>query len=408
MLSKAKKGACLFLASLVLIITICSQSAYAYWLNGYHISSPLYFVPHSGYGETSKQHFNDAMYIWNYWSGHDLMHRLTTTHSSTNFPSNDGNNYIYRVNVGLGYIGLTHYYPTGSIMTSADINLNMFYPWANSQQPGCYDVWTVFLHEAGHAAGLGHSLYQNAVMYPIIPINTEKRDLAQDDKLGIQACYSNVNSNGINTSNNDRETDIMSGVLEQYNLTDLINTSTLIVKAKLTSASDAFQIIPVFGCSPSNFTDYNFKVSEVVFGNATKDDMIVVRMQGGLAGGTDLIVEDNPQFTENEEVLLFLYQPKMGSGYNTKGDYYYILGLGQGAYYQDSRNNSYFDMYGNKLSYDYLVNAVGKRDVNSIDEEHFLKQFVANTYANLKSGFITENEYLSLLSEASQYATIVK
>ena len=162
MLSKAKKGACLFLASLVLIITICSQSAYAYWLNGYHISSPLYFVPHSGYGETSKQHFNDAMYIWNYWSGHDLMHRLTTTHSSTNFPSNDGNNYIYRVNVGLGYIGLTHYYPTGSIMTSADINLNMFYPWANSQQPGCYDVWTVFLHEAGHAAGASYSQERGA------------------------------------------------------------------------------------------------------------------------------------------------------------------------------------------------------------------------------------------------------
>lgn len=92
----------------------------------------------------------------------------------------------------LGYAGSTTNYHSNGILQESDINLNRNIKWALKAVSGYYDVYSVFLHEAGHVAGL-KDLYQasdsNKVMYYSIGDNTEKRTLTQDDKNGVAALY---------------------------------------------------------------------------------------------------------------------------------------------------------------------------------------------------------------------------
>ena len=71
----------------------------------------------------------------------------------------------------------------------ADMAINTRYAWSTGcrAQPGAFDLQSVYLHENGHVAGLGHSTDLSAVMYP--SYQTARCELAQDDKNGIAALY---------------------------------------------------------------------------------------------------------------------------------------------------------------------------------------------------------------------------
>ena len=71
----------------------------------------------------------------------------------------------------------------------ADMAINTRYAWSTGcvAQPGTFDLESVYLHENGHVAGLGHSTDVNAVMYP--SYQTARCALAQDDVNGIAALY---------------------------------------------------------------------------------------------------------------------------------------------------------------------------------------------------------------------------
>ena len=71
----------------------------------------------------------------------------------------------------------------------ADMAINTRYVWSTgcTAQAGAFDLQSVYLHENGHVAGLGHSTDVNAVMYP--SYQTARCALAQDDKNGIAALY---------------------------------------------------------------------------------------------------------------------------------------------------------------------------------------------------------------------------
>ena len=192
MYKKSKSFISLLLVAVLTLASITTP-ALAYKSLGFKITSTITFVPYNGFTSTSIAHMGEAVRKWNTAAGSTLMKISSSTHSvTTGYPNTyDRNNYIYRIDVGPGYVGECCYvYSADGVLRQADININVYYPFANSAQPNCYDLYSVFIHEAGHAAGLddNDSLNTTSVMYVCGP-GVAKRDLAVDDIIGIRAIY---------------------------------------------------------------------------------------------------------------------------------------------------------------------------------------------------------------------------
>ena len=99
---------------------------------------------------------------------------------------NDGFNDVGWALLSEGTLGVTW---STSNVDEADMAINTGYAWSTgcTAQPSTFDLQSVYLHENGHVAGLGHSTDVNAVMYP--SYQTARCALAQDDKNGIAALY---------------------------------------------------------------------------------------------------------------------------------------------------------------------------------------------------------------------------
>jgi hypothetical protein len=85
-----------------------------------------------------------------------------------------------------GTLGVT--WSTSGI-DEADMAINTRYSWTTgcNAPSGSFDLESVYLHENGHVAGLGHSTDINAVMYP--SYQTSRCSLAADDQAGMAALY---------------------------------------------------------------------------------------------------------------------------------------------------------------------------------------------------------------------------
>lgn len=126
-------------------------------------------------------------------------------------------------------------------------------------------------------------------------------------------------------------------------------------------------------------------------------------MEGGSIENRTVVVDNNPLFETESDVILCLYKPDMGSGYNTKGDYYYLRGISQGVF--DIQNDKLICKHdGSTITNDKFKQML--RD-HSSDEDYSLKsEFQNNMLQNLESGFINEKEYDQFLKEINQYAEI--
>jgi len=98
----------------------------------------------------------------------------------------DGFNDVGWARLSGSTLGVTWY---GTSIDEADMAINTRFAWSTGcrQVAGRYDLETVYLHENGHVAGLGHSSDPNAVMYP--SYRTARCTLGQDDKNGLAALY---------------------------------------------------------------------------------------------------------------------------------------------------------------------------------------------------------------------------
>lgn len=192
----------LFFLSLVLCLSLLfgiSQPVSAYSFNGAKITSPMVFYAYSGFGSTTKSHMRSAALQWNALiDDFAPLVMSTSTHSISSgdtFYQPDGKNCIYRFEAGTQYVAQTRLTIVSAVLTEFDININVSHSWANSAQPNCYDVYSIMLHELGHAMGLadlydGSGLsYDTAVMWYKAYQNSTKRELKQDDINGIAAKY---------------------------------------------------------------------------------------------------------------------------------------------------------------------------------------------------------------------------
>jgi hypothetical protein len=80
---------------------------------------------------------------------------------------------------------------TGTSTDEADMALNTDFNW-NTDGINDFDVETVFLHENGHALGLGHTFEIGSVMYP--SYKKINRDLQPDDIAGVSFLYPATNT----------------------------------------------------------------------------------------------------------------------------------------------------------------------------------------------------------------------
>lgn len=211
---------------------------------------------------------------------------------------------------------------------------------------------------------------------------------------------------------------VVQTVLVGKNVDELIEESNLVAICELKEKSDTFQIESVSG-GISNFTDYYFKVSETLRGELEGEDKIVtVRIRGGTFKNWSLEMSHQYEFEIGEKYLLFLYQPGMGQGYNTQGDYYYLTGSVQGIFPLNkeidtlSEAKSSSAVLNNGFGDTIQLSSIEKQietanKAISADEYVYYEQYLENKKENLDSGWITQEEYEEASKIFQQYATYV-
>lgn len=99
----------------------------------------------------------------------------------------DGNNDVAWLGLsGCCTLGVTWY---STSRDEADMAMNADFDWSTSctDEPDTFDAETVFLHENGHVAGLGHSAVQEAIMYAYY--GGARCALHSDDEQGMASLY---------------------------------------------------------------------------------------------------------------------------------------------------------------------------------------------------------------------------
>lgn len=240
----------------------------------------------------------------------------------------------------------------------------------------------------------------------------------QENEILSQVSEETVSSEAVATSEVEKKglTKVyVSGMIEYMSEEDLVENSTLIIRGTVTGQSDSFEIMAVTG-GISTYTDYYVEVTQVLRGSSAKaGDTVNIRMEGGEVDGIETIVDYMPPLEISDEMILYLKRPGRGGGFNTEGDYYYIVGSCQGAYILDKSNKErtgiekFATIDGETYAFNEAVEEIStfseKYPVNeNLSQDKFLK----NLKGNLKTGYITQEEYDCYLAESKEYATIIE
>ncbi|MBL0385241.1 matrixin family metalloprotease [Tumebacillus sp. ITR2] len=173
--------------------TIGASAAHSWALNsrGYS-TTPAYVHAYSGFAPETKQAISNAAGQWNTAGAGSLVFQSLPEHSLTTYPVLNNENDITRGNRGIGYLMETSTRTNSSTnkIIEADIDINVYYPFASDGSSGNYDVGANITHELGHLLGLAHSVDPEATMFDQSALGeTKKRTIEQDDKNGILFLY---------------------------------------------------------------------------------------------------------------------------------------------------------------------------------------------------------------------------
>ena len=158
---------------------------------------PAYVICYYDFASETFNAIEDACDEWNTYIWLSAVIKSSNTHTTTNYPIDDGNNYISKGYRGIySYLAETTVYPDSldyDAIESADIDLNVSFSYSNNGSPYDYNVQNVITHELGHLLGLNDqysSFYEETTMYGYIdPGETKKSTLEDDDIDGLEAIY---------------------------------------------------------------------------------------------------------------------------------------------------------------------------------------------------------------------------
>lgn len=234
-------------------------------------------------------------------------------------------------------------------------------------------------------------------------------------------------------------------IIPFYDFPSLIEDSSLVIKARVSDISDAFKIRWVSG-GTSHAMDVTVDVLTVFRGQAS--DTVTIRIDGGLVG--DVYEDYEPELYLGNTYLFFLYQPNVGGGLNTEGDYYYATGSSQGIFQQlDDSASVSNDILKSMQKDNLFINSsisvhndvqisryqLAKQDtflqegsstgtailsesvfsksiaaankVYRINPKRVEEELLDNYNGNLQRGFITQEEYDIVVAQMDEYAIIV-
>lgn len=253
----------------------------------------------------------------------------------------------------------------------------------------------------------------------------------------------NVNTSTKASMPTDAETIMhVDALLEELSVRDLIERSGLIVYGEVTEISDPIEIKGTLG----NFTMVDAIVEPIEVFRGEKKEKIAVRLDWNMSGGNFVIDDSTPELRLNEKYLLFLHNPGIGGGANTKGDYYYLTGSCQGAFYEvagdileSEKANSEIVFYNSSRSgedvskvvkaarssgmldnidalyiEDTLFSLNGTKTMvdkinkeSPYDPDYYRNSAINSLKGNLEREMITQEEYDFYISEIDVYAQVV-
>lgn len=200
-------------------------------------------------------------------------------------------------------------------------------------------------------------------------------------------------------------TEEIHGILEEVSLEELAGTSDLVVHGSVIDISEPYEIETNDG-QRSIFTDYIIEPDTILRGES-RQDRVLIRMQGGKMGRHEVIVEDNPTLALGDEAVFFLWQPHMGGGFNTQDDtYYYLNNMSNGVFYRSDIPEYFKTEQGEVLELASLPQKFTSLD--PVDPERFRRENLEGLKSNLEQGFLTQKEYDLFVARMDEYAHVVE
>jgi hypothetical protein len=183
-----------------------------------------------------------------------------------------------------------------------------------------------------------------------------------------------------------------------YSLVEMVEHSQTVVIGEVTGTSEPFMVKDVLGGDPRYFTDYYFRVDEVLYGDQSRaGTTIAVRVLGGGDAVFGVVSGDSPNLAVGGEHVFFLLQQGDGLNYNTAGDHFYILTGQQGSH--AASDVDYIEQVQAAIanvSRETPLNADEARQIN-----------LDNLNSRYQSGEISEAEYNLYLQAFEQFAQVL-